>query len=427
MTDMIHISPLIHHLSNGLEILLLPDPSLPLVTYFTFYKVGSRNERPGITGISHLFEHLMFKGSRNFPEGVFDEIITAHGGSSNAYTSRDMTVYHEVFPSRLLEKIIEMEADRMAGLNITEESLESERQVVIEERLLTTDNSVEGFLLEQLYANAYIAHPYRWPIIGWMSDLKAITLNQCLEYHKIYYAPSNAMVVIGGAFDPDQTLKWLEQYYGSIPAQVTPPPVITSEPPQAGEKRIFLKKNAQHPVCAIGYHAISASHPDLYALDLFQLIFVVGKSSRLYRRLVEEEKLVTSVSGYFDYELDPSLFVLWMDMKDVKDLEKILAVIDQELQNLFEGSLSFREIRKARNILLTDFYEEFETLENRVHEIGRSSILFGDPLQVMKFPEIYETIKKQDIIRIARQIFTPDNRTVALIVPDKESPERTEH
>jgi predicted Zn-dependent peptidase len=406
-----------HTLSNGLEVFLIPDSKLPLISYYTFFKVGSRNERPGITGISHLFEHMMFKGSKKYPEGMFDHILTANGGFSNAYTSKDMTVFYEVFPSQLLEQVMDMEADRMQNLNISEESLESEREVVIEERLLRTDNSLEGFLMEQLYANAFIAHPYQWPVIGWLSDLKHITLAQCLEYHKIYYAPNNAVLVIGGDLEPDQTIQMIEKYYASIPAQTPPPPVITKEPPQSGEKRIVIRKEAQHPQLYIAYHGIDVSDPGLYALDIFQMIFGTGRSSRLHKRLVEEEQLINSVYCAFGYDLDPGLFYFIMELKNENDPEQIIKIFDEEMEKMQKNPPSEEEMQKAFNILNTDYYHNFATIENKVHEIGRSFILFNDPETVLHFPEYYSNVTANDVVQVCNAIFQSHNRTILFLQP----------
>lgn len=406
-------------LSNGLEVVLIPDSSLPLISYYTFFKVGSRNERPGITGISHLFEHLMFKGSKKYPEGIFDQILTANGGFSNAYTSKDMTVFYEVFPSQLLEHVMDMEVDRLVNLNISEESLESERSVVIEERLLRTDNSIEGFMMEQLYANAYIAHPYQWPIIGWLSDLEKINLSQCMEYHKIYYAPNNALLAIGGDFDVDKTLKLIQKYYSPVPSQVAPPSLVTKEPEQSGEKRIFISKEAQNPQLYIAYHSISARDSALFALDMFQMIFVTGRSSRLHKRLVEKEKLANSVYGAFGYDMDPGLFYFVIELKRTDDFEKVLDIIDEEIHLLINESIEDNELIKALNILNTDYYHNFATLENKVHEIGRSKILFDNPEYVLQFPQFYQNVTKEDIVSIASAIFRSSNRTSLFLIPQK--------
>ncbi|GAB4169122.1 MAG: pitrilysin family protein [Calditrichia bacterium] len=408
-----------HSLKNGLKVILLPDSSLPIISYYTFFRVGSRNERPGITGISHLFEHMMFKGSKKYPEGIFDKILTANGGFSNAYTSRDMTVYYQVFPNQLLPQIIDMEVDRLSGLNISEESLESERQVVIEERLLRTDNSLEGFLMEQLYANAYVAHPYQWPIIGWLSDLQQISLPQCLEYHKIYYAPNNAILAIGGDFNPEQVLTQIESAYETVPAQVSPPPVVTKEPPQAGEKRITIHKEAQHPYLYIAYHSIPATDPNLAALDMFQMIFNTGRSSRLVSRLVEKEKIANNVYGAFGYDIDPGLYYFVIELKSDNNFNKVIEILDEELEKVDKNSLTDEEIQKAINILITDYYHNFTTVENKVHEIGRSGLLFDDPSKILDFPEKYNRVKKKDIIDIKNQIFTMENRTVIQVIPKK--------
>ena len=236
-----------HILSNGLKVLTFENHSLPVVSMYTLYKVGSRNERPGITGISHLLEHMMFNGSKKFGPKEFDRILESGGGHSNAYTSRDLTVYYEDFASNLLETVIELDSDRMGWLNLSEELLSSESDVVKEERRMRTDNSVQGRLEEELYSASFQCHPYRWPIIGWMSDIENISVKDCKEYYKRYYAPNNAILVLAGDFQSNDALKMIEKHYGIIPAGSSPVSPNTIEPPQNGEKRIKFNKKVMIP------------------------------------------------------------------------------------------------------------------------------------------------------------------------------------
>src|SRR5438552_7393655 len=226
-----------HVLANGLQVRLLPDRGLPIATLYSFFRVGSRNERPGITGISHLFEHMMFNGSKKYGPKEFDRRLEAAGGTSNAYTSNDLTAYYEDFASEALPLVLDLETDRMASLLIDDASLDRERDVVKEERRFRTDNDIDGMLDEALGALAFLAHPYRWPVIGWMSDIEAITREECERYFRTYYAPNNCTLVLVGDFEPAAALRMIEKLYSPIPSGGALPPVAIGEPRQKGERR----------------------------------------------------------------------------------------------------------------------------------------------------------------------------------------------
>ncbi|MCK4965632.1 insulinase family protein, partial [bacterium] len=252
-------------LSNGLKILALEDHFIPIVSYFTLYKAGSRNEIPGITGISHLFEHMMFKGSKKFNNVSFDKILEPMGGYSNAYTSRDMTVYYENFPPDALKLVVELDSDRMSSLNLEIKELDSEREVVKEERRYRTDNSIIGKMDEVLYSSAYSAHSYRNPIVGWMSDLDNISLERCKEYLSTYYNPANACIVVVGDFKTDELISMIEENYGKIEVSPGRENLITQEPEQTGEKRIECPKAAQIYSIMTGYHVPEVKSRDTFA------------------------------------------------------------------------------------------------------------------------------------------------------------------
>src|SRR5437764_9272378 len=230
-----------HSLPNGLQIRLLQDRSLPVTTLYSFFRVGSRNERPGITGISHLFEHMMFNGSKKYGPKEFDRRLESAGGSSNAYTSNDLTAYYEDFASDALPLVLDLEADRMASLLIDDASLSREREVVKEERRFRTDNDIDGMMDEALGALAFYAHPYRWPVIGWMSDIERISRQECESYFRAWYAPNNCTVVLVGDFDAASALREIERLYGGIAPGGPLPPVPAGEPPQRGERRAEIR------------------------------------------------------------------------------------------------------------------------------------------------------------------------------------------
>jgi predicted Zn-dependent peptidase len=242
-------------LDNGLRIRVLPERSSPTVSYYTFFRVGSRNERPGLTGISHLFEHMMFNGAARYGPKEFDRVLESRGGHSNAYTSTDLTVYYEDFAAEALPTVVDLESDRMRSLALTAETLEQERAVVKEERRMRSENSIYGLMEEQLEALVFQAHPYRWPIIGWMEDIERIRREDCRDWFGVYYAPSNAGIYVVGDVDPGETLAQLRAAYGSIPAGPPPPPVPVGEPPQRGERRAVIGYPAQAGALLAGWRA----------------------------------------------------------------------------------------------------------------------------------------------------------------------------
>jgi len=255
-------------LPNGLQIRLLQDRSLPVATLYSFFRVGSRNERPGITGISHLFEHMMFNGSKKYGPKEFDRRLESAGGSSNAYTSNDLTAYYEDFASDALPLVLDLEADRMASLTIDDTSLARERDVVKEERRFRTDNDIDGMMDEALGALAFLAHPYRWPVIGWMTDIEGISRQDCERYFRTYYAPNNCTLVLVGDFDSGQALELIEKLYSAIPSGDALPPVATGEPRQKGERRALIRYPAQAPAVLAGFRAPDGRDPDSLVLDL---------------------------------------------------------------------------------------------------------------------------------------------------------------
>ncbi|MCH8285126.1 insulinase family protein [candidate division KSB1 bacterium] len=410
-----------HRLSNGLKVLTYENHSLPVVSMYTFYSVGSRNERPGITGISHLLEHMMFNGSKKFGPKEFDRILESGGGHSNAYTSRDLTVYYEDFTSHLLETVIELDSDRMGWLSLSEEILSSESDVVKEERRMRTDNSVYGRLEEELYSASFQCHPYRWPIIGWMSDIENISLSDCREYYKKYYAPNNAILVLAGDFQRDDALKIIEKHYGNIPAGTAPDTPSTIEPPQNGEKRIKFKKKAEMDNFVVGYHAPAIGHKDLYVFDVIQTILSDGESSILHNIMVRTKEMAAYVDSYFTWHINPGLFEIVVQMNpgySSLDGEKFL---DKVLAELSGRKLKQKDVNRAVNILEIDFIKGFQTNNGCAHSLGLWEVLFGDYSKLTNVLEEYRNVTLEDVIRVFSEYFTPDKKTVVWLDIESDS------
>ncbi len=405
-------------LPNGLRVRLLPDASTPTVSYFTFFGVGSRNERLGQTGISHLFEHMMFNGAARYGPKEFDRVLESRGGSSNAYTSNDVTAYYEDFASEALATVIDLESDRMRSLSLTPETLEQERQVVKEERRLRTENSVFGLMEEQLEALAFVAHPYRWPVIGWMDDIERITREDCLAFFQTYYSPSNAALYAVGDLDPDEALAALEGAYGDIPRGPAPAPVAQSEPPQRGERRAVIHYPAQAPALLCGFKAPAAKDPDAVALDVLQAVLSAGESSRLRRRLVEEEELAVSAHVSWGWRIDPGLFIVSAELAPGVRPERAEAVLWQELAELAGRRVRPAELRRAQRLLRSAVLHELATHNGLAHALGQAESLLGDWREAGRTLEQYQAVTPEDLRRVAAEWLQPSRRSVVTLAPE---------
>jgi predicted Zn-dependent peptidase len=407
-----------HALPNGLQVRLLESHAVPLVSYYTYFRVGSRNERPGITGISHLFEHMMFNGAKKYGPKEFDRRLEMQGGYSNAWTSNDFTAYHEDFPPGALELVVDLESDRMRDLAVTPESLKSEREVVKEERRFRTDNDIGGMLDEALYALAFKAHPYHWPVVGWMADLDAITREDCLDYFRTYYAPNNATLVVVGDFETERALGLIERAYAGIPRGPAPAEVRTAEPEQRGERRAVVRYPAQAPALMLGFHAPRAADRDAFALDVVQAALAVGESGRLRRKLVYEEELCVGVSVDYAWRIDPSLFVVYADVRPGVSPARAEAALVRELRAVAERGLRAAELERARAMLRASFLRELQTHNGRAHTMGQYEVLFGSWRAMLETPDRYEAVSAADARRVAEKTFAPSGINVVTLMPE---------
>ena len=411
-----------HRLENGLRLLMHQDRSSPIISFQVWYNVGSRNERPGITGISHLFEHMMFKGTKNVDPEEHSRIIQRNGGTDNAFTTEDMTAYFENLPSSQIELAVKLEADRMAHLRLTAETLASERQVVKEERRMRIDNSLFGKLNEGLYSTTFTKHPYRWPVIGWMSDIDAITLDDCKSFYSTHYAPNNSTVIILGDIDFDETISMVEKYFGHIPSAERPDEVIPMEEPQSQERHKDLYVDTQFPWLAVAYHIPEAAHDDIPVLELIENILTEGRSSRLYRKIIYEDQSALSVFASVDKYKDPGLFVITVrSIKQGHTPEEVASVIKESLEQLKAEKVTERELEKARNQMETNLIFGLQTNFVRGIRLGFSLARTGDPLGFVKNLEKYRHATADDIQKVAKKYFTPENRTIVKLLPKGNS------
>jgi zinc protease len=407
-----------HTLPNGLRVRILADRLVPVVSYYTFFQVGSRNERPGLTGISHLFEHMMFNGSERFGPKEFDRVLEAHGGASNAYTSNDLTAYHDDFATEALPVVLDLESDRMRALRITEEGLAQERSVVMEERRLRTENSHFGLLEEQLESLVYQAHPYRWPVIGWMDDIARISRADCLDYFGAYYAPGNAAIYVCGDVDPDDLLARIEAAYGAIPAGVPPPPPVKGEPPQRGERRAAVRHPAHAPAMLAGFRGPAAAEPDCAVLDVLQTCLATGEGSRLRRRLVQELEVAVSVGVGWTWRADPGVFLVSLELAPGASPRKAELALWGEIERIASRGVNEREMARARALLRSGVLHEMSTRNGVAHALGQAEALLGDWREAGRALTRYGAVTAADVRRAAREWLDPTKRNVVWLEPE---------
>jgi zinc protease len=406
-------------LSNGMKVIVQEDHAIPNVAMYFFYKIGSRNERPGTTGISHFFEHMMFNGAKKYGPKQFDKMMDNSGGNNNAYTSNDVTVYTDWFPSSAVELMFDMEADRIRDLAFDTKIIESERGVVYSERRSSVDNSNAGMLRELAYATAFIAHPYHWPVVGWPSDIEGWSMDDLKTHFRMGYAPNNCTLVMVGDVTFDQIIAYAKKYLEPIPRQEPPPPVRTKEPVQQGERRVTLSKPAQLAMQQILYHVPETRSPDTPVLRVFQTLLSQGQSSRLYKKMVDGEQLALSVNGFVPNALDPTIFAFFIQPRSGVDLAATEKAVYDELARLQMQEVPPAELRKAKNQILANLYRQMKTIEGRANLLGTYDIFEGDYNKLFKADQAIEAVTAGDIQRVARLYFRPTNRTVATLIPEK--------
>ncbi|MBY0504357.1 MAG: insulinase family protein [Bryobacteraceae bacterium] len=409
-----------HQLTNGLTVIIHEDHDIPNVALYFFYKVGSRNEKPGTTGVSHFFEHMMFNGAKKYGPKQFDIVMENNGGRNNGYTSRDVTVYQDWFAKPALGLILDMEADRMRDLAFDPKLVESERGVVYSERRLSVDNTPEGALDEQLWAAAFTAHPYHWGPIGWPSDIEGWTLADLKEHFRMGYGPNNCVLVISGDVTEAQALQLSKRYLEPIPRRDGPPPVRTKEPEQQGERRVVLNRPVELPQVMIAFHVPATSHADTPAIELLTAVLAQGRSSRLEQRLVEREQLALTVQAGTNESIDPTLWTFYLQPRDGVKPEQVEQALYEELDRATKTAVSEEELRKAKSQYLANFYRQMKTLGGKAGLIGNFEIFHGDAASLNTYAARLEKVTAADLQRVARAYLSPRNRTVATLVPVKE-------
>jgi predicted Zn-dependent peptidase len=408
-------------LKNGMKMIVLEDHSIPNANMYLFWKVGSRNEYPGITGLSHFFEHMMFNGAKKYGPKIFDRVMEANGGSNNAYTSENVTVYTNWFPSSSMEVIFDLEADRIGHLAIDEKMVESERGVVLSERTTSLENSNLENLDEQVKSVAFHAHPYSWSVIGYESDIRNWTGEDLQNYFDTYYAPNNAVVVMVGDITVKEVKHLAQKYFEPIPQNKPPRPVHVVEPEQRGEKRLVVHKEVSSPNILIAYHTPETSSDEYYAMDMLSSILSEGNSSRLYRALVDDKQLAVNVFTFYPMAFDPYLLYIYsVAARGVSEAD-LEAAIYEELERIVSEGVTEKELQKVKNLKLSEFYHSMETINGKANTIGTYQLFFGDYKKLFSAPEDYKKVTATDIQDVAAKYLKESNRTVGVLKSSEES------
>jgi zinc protease len=403
------------NLPNGLQVIVWPDHDIPNVALYYFVRAGGRNEYPGVTGIAHFFEHMMFNGTDSRDQGDFDREMEAAGGSNNAYTSKDVTVYMDWFPRSALETIFELEADRLMNLAIEPEVVETERGAVYSERRQGVDDDNEGRLFEQMFANAYVAHPYQNPVIGWPSDIENWTQQDLEHFFATYYAPNNLTMVLAGDVTPEEVYLLADQYFSPIPRQHPPAAISVIEPEQAGERRFTIESDAATPLIHVAFHAGATGAPETLYMDLLLAILTEGNSSRLHRILVEEEQLALSVGGWQSDGFDPGLAYFYLALPPGADIAAAEARLVAELERVAADGVTDAELEKARNLRLAAFWRDLQTINGKASALGNYAVFTGDYENLFAVPEKLAGATTEQLRTVAAQVFRRNNMTTGIL------------
>lgn len=406
-------------LKNGLRVLFLEDHRTDTVTFQVWYRVGSRNEHFGITGISHLLEHMMFRGTKRYGPGDFWGIVQRNGGDNNAFTTKDFTTYFENIASDKVDILIDLESDRMTNVLLDPELFLIERNVVTEERRLRTEDDPFSDLLEQVNAIAFKAHPYHFPVIGFMSDLEQITRDDVYECYKTYYVPNNAILVVVGDFKTEELLPKIKSSFGQIESGEPPPKVRSNEPPQRGERRLNLRRSAELPFVVAGYHTPNFSHPDSFALDVLSTALTNGNSSSLYRSLVYDKQLALYIGGdYSRLSIDPDLIYFYAQVMPGKSPSEVENAIYEEIDKIKKEPISQYELEKAKNQIESSFVFSQDSLFGKAFLLGQYEIL-GNWKMLKNYISGIRAVTAEDIMEVANKYLNKENRTVGVLIPEK--------
>ena len=411
----------VDYLENGMKIITIEDHKDPIITFQIWYRVGGKNEITGKTGLAHLTEHMMFKGSKKYKKGEVSRIVAKNGGKENAFTSKDYTAYFQNFSRDKLEISLDVESDRMTNLVIDPDEFLLERDVVMEERRNRTDDSPTSALLEEVAAVAIKIHPYRNPTIGWMTDLENLTKADLEKWYKTYYSPDNAFVILVGDFKREEALPKIKEYFEKIPKGYPPPPISIVEPEQRGEKRVWVKREAQLPFFVAGYRVPHVGREDVFPLEILESVLSSGRSSRLYKALVYDKQLAMYAGGSYDnISAGPTLFYLYAGIKPGVDVKEVEEAVYEEIENIKENGITKQELQKAKNQLGASFIMGQDSIFYQAMLLGRLESVGVDHNYLLNYPDNISKVTIDDVIKVANKYFVKDSRTVGILVPERK-------
>jgi zinc protease len=409
-----------YELDNGLRILLLPDRKAQVVAYHTWFRVGSRHEKVGKTGIAHLFEHLMFNETENLPKGEFDRRLEEAGAEANASTWLDFTQYNISAPSSELDLLIEVESERMEHLVLREPQLDSEKEVVMNERRYRVEDDVEGAVNELLWSTAFTVHPYRWPTIGWMEDIAGFTTDDCREFYGAYYSPNNASLVVVGDFDRDELLGKLVRAYGGFERATIPTSTYEAEPAQLSGRSVEVRKPTPTEKLAIGYRSPSLLDPDHVPLSLLCEVLAGGRASRLHKRLVRELELCSDIRISLGPFHDPGLLDLWASAREGVAGERVLEVIDEEVSRLLKSPPELAELERAKARAELGLLHGLENADGKAQTIGFYDCVLGEPAAAFQRMDSLLAVSQDDVFEVGKKYLHDRSRTVIQVRPSIE-------
>lgn len=405
-------------LGNGLGVIVLVDTSAPVVAYHTWFNVGSRHERPGKTGLAHLFEHLMFGETENLRAGAFDRKLEESGAETNAATWVDWTYYHELLPADRVRLAVRLEAERMQHLVLRDPQVASEKEVVVNERRYRVDDDVEGLANELLYKTAFSVHPYQWPTIGWMEDIKGFSPDDCAAFYRTYYAPNNATVVVVGDVRERNLLLAIRDAYGAIPSQTIPAEDVVPEPAQIEERTIELRTPTASEKLLVAFKGPALGDADHATMTMLSEILFGGRASRLYRTLVVERELAIDVRGWVSTFRDPGLFECWATARGVHTATELLPAFDDAFARVRDEVVSEEELARTKARLELGSLQQLETVGGKAEQIGFFETVLGEPSHAFRRVDAFRRVTASDLRRVARRYLVDTARTVLRVAPE---------
>lgn len=410
-----------YDLPNGLHVILHQDNSAPVVTTSVMYHVGGKDEIQGRTGFAHFFEHLLFEGTPNIKRGEWFKIVSSNGGQNNANTSMDRTYYYETFPSNNEQLGLWMEAERLRHADIQQIGVDTQREVVKEEKRLRMDNAPYGNLFNTIQANLFTKHPYHGSVIGSIDDLNAAKLEEFQAFYKKYYVPNNATLVVAGDIKPEQTKKWIEEYYGTIPKGTVTPKNFPKDEPITKEKEVTATDaNIQLPAYIFAYRTPSNKERDAYVLDMLSSYLSSGKSSVLYKKLVDQEKKALEVAAFNQGMEDYSVFAFFAIPMGQTTKATLQADIDAEIKKVQTTLISDEDYQKLQNQYENQFVNTNSSIQGIAASLATNHVLMGDTNLINKEIDIYRSITKQDIQNAAKKYLNQNQRVIINYVPEKK-------